>query len=469
MNNYNVKFQLIGSGSCQKCQTNSEQLYSAQVSFEDKSRTYVLCKNCAVALKNSIEKKNSVQTQATAPQNTNNTQYEAPQPYYEQNAYMQQPQAATQNKNSTQYETPQPYYEQNTYTQQSKAQAAMKTNSSSASTNSVLEKKKRKLITKIVISSIILIVSIVCIFSASNSIKKNRERYPSEITEYNPRQVKSYTNIYTDISSVKPLYERHTEKNGVKTGTSTYYCACVTTNKDSFLISVSETYYNNNLKYLENNYISNKKEFKDPNLVYRIYGKIESNSLAMKDVNIDDYKYYVDKVSFIVSISSKESLENETHGTITPFIIFFAIVNLFSCLVLLKHYNIYKMYNNHINDYGDVEEIRKAVIANPIGIDNYTAYDKSFIVSLKDGGNIIATNDVLNLHEYIRNKNGGPVYKSLVAVNKYGKPIEFVYHCDSQNIKAAIIGVSGYCPNSSFGYSADAKNYIKQHKQARPK
>lgn len=58
---YEIKFSKYGFGQCCYCKHEATDLFLADVSFEAKSKQYILCRNCGINLRNQVNKKNNVE------------------------------------------------------------------------------------------------------------------------------------------------------------------------------------------------------------------------------------------------------------------------------------------------------------------------------------------------------------------------------------------------------------------------
>ena len=137
-------------------------------------------------------------------------------------------------------------------------------------------------------------------------------------------------------------------------------------------------------------------------------------------------------------------------------------------------YNILNPTRNHVfRKYGSASEIAKMIDEalndpNKIYEDKSMVITRKYILNRKKYTSFHKLDDILAAYPFTQSYNFVPVAAGLQIIDKWGEQLQFTFGVTTTKAKEIMDAIMPYCPNTSFGFSAQTNQYVKQNKIALP-
>ena len=137
-------------------------------------------------------------------------------------------------------------------------------------------------------------------------------------------------------------------------------------------------------------------------------------------------------------------------------------------------YNLLNPTRNHVfRKYGNPSEVAKMVDealndTTKIYEDKTIIVTRKYIMQRNKYTTILKLEDMLAAYPFTQSYNFVPVAAGLQVIDKWGEQRRFMFGLTTSKAKDIIEQIMPYCPNTSFGFSAQTNQYVAQNKIALP-
>ena len=142
-----------------------------------------------------------------------------------------------------------------------------------------------------------------------------------------------------------------------------------------------------------------------------------------------------------------------------------AIKSLLIAINPLKS-KIFQKYGSYQNLQRIIDEINNTVEYK----DKEIIISKNYVADPNDYERIVACDDILRVHKFIKKKNFAVVSYSVVLTDKYGFELHFTYSENQEKkVDELLLMIGSKCKNAQFGYTKATSKYINENKEELPK